>query len=90
MPSTQLTEFVVRTPQLLGGDIYTEQVQDDTPGRTLTSQRQVLVRSIVLSEILYRGEYLPAYLVTGFDLKTKRHVSTYAATRRLWAATREV
>lgn len=87
MPSTKLTEFIVRTPQLRGGDIFTEQVRDEGPS---AFRREVLVNQVALVEIKYRGEWVPVYLVTGSDLKTKKRVATYAATRRLWAASREV
>jgi hypothetical protein len=84
---SKLTEFIVRSPQLRGGDIFTEHVKDDGPSVTV---RQVLVHQVSLAEIVYRGEYIPAYLVTGSDLKTKKRVAVFAATRRLWAASREV
>jgi hypothetical protein len=84
---SKLTEFIVRSPQLKGGDVFTEYVKDDGPA---VITRQVLVHQVALAEILYRGEYIPAYFVTGSDLKTRKRVAVFAATRRLWAASREV
>ena len=75
---------IVRTPQLLPGDVYSEAV----PSGEVFS-RHVKVQTVVLSEILYRGEYTPAYLVTGTDLRSKKPVVTFASIRRLFSAVRE-
>lgn len=86
MTDTVVREHIIRTSQLQVGDVWTESITFEG-----YSSRAVVVTSPpVLSEMFYRGEFVPAYFVQGWDARAKKAVKTFASLRRLWSVNRTV
>lgn len=77
-----VAELYVRSNRLRVGDRFTETVK--------TEMREVQITSTHITEISYAGQFVPVYMIEGFDIVTSREFKTVASPRRLWEITREV
>lgn len=82
-------EHSLQTAGLAVGDIYTESITGT--GDQRGPERKVVIDTApVLTEMFYRGEYVPVYFVRGTDPRNHQVVKTMASPRRRWSVTRMV